>query len=87
MDRVVWTSGTIGRAARRNRDFRAAPRCDHAGLGLAPGLLPFTATGMITPFILLIILVERVELSNPTPIFLVAFALSGISLAAARVTE
>ena len=50
-----------------------------------PGLLPFTATGMITPFVLLIILIERVELSNPTPIFLVAFALSGISLAAAIV--
>ena len=50
-----------------------------------PGLLPFTATGMITPFILLIILIERVELSNPTPIFLVALALSGISLAAAIV--
>jgi uncharacterized membrane protein len=50
-----------------------------------PGLLPFTATGMITPFVLLIILTERVELLNPTPIFLVAFALSGISLAAAIV--
>ena len=50
-----------------------------------PGLLPFTAAGMITPFVLLIILIERVELSNPTPIFLVAFALSGISLAAAIV--
>ena len=48
-----------------------------------PGLLPFTATGMITPFVLLIILIERVDLPNPTPVFLVAFALSGISLAAA----
>ena len=41
-----------------------------------PGLLPFTATGTITPFILLVILIERVELWNPTPVFLVAFALS-----------
>jgi hypothetical protein len=32
-----------------------------------PGVLPFTAAGTVTPFLLLIILIERVELWNPTP--------------------
>ena len=50
---------------------------------LRPGLLPFTAAGTVTPFVLLVILVERVEPANPTPIFLVALILSAILLAAA----
>ena len=48
-----------------------------------PGALPFTAAGTITPFLLLVILFERIELSNPTPVFIVAFILSAILLAAA----
>ena len=50
---------------------------------LRPGLLPFTAAGTVTPFVLLVILLERIELANPTPIFLVALILSAILLAAA----
>ncbi|MGH8095046.1 MAG: DUF2339 domain-containing protein [Chthoniobacterales bacterium] len=50
-----------------------------------PGLLPFTAAGTITPYLLLVILLAESELLNPTPIFLVAFVLSGILLAAAIV--
>jgi uncharacterized membrane protein len=50
-----------------------------------PGVLPFTATGTVTPFILLIILMERLDLSDPTPVFVVAFILSAILLAAAIV--
>jgi uncharacterized membrane protein len=49
------------------------------------GMLPLTATGTITPYLLLIILLERLELSNPTPVFIVAFILSAILLAAAIV--
>jgi uncharacterized membrane protein len=49
--------------------------------------LPFTAGGTITPHLLLIILMERVELSNPTPVFIVAFILSAILLAAAIVRQ
>jgi len=50
-----------------------------------PGVLPFTAVGTVTPFLLLIILIERVELWNPTPVFGVALILTGILLAAAIV--
>ena len=48
-----------------------------------PGLLPITAAGTVTPFVLLVILLERIELANPTPIFLVGLILSAILLAAA----
>ncbi|MBA2521923.1 MAG: DUF2339 domain-containing protein [Solirubrobacterales bacterium] len=48
-------------------------------------LLPFTATGTITPFLLLIILIQRVALWNPTPVFAVALILTAILLAAAIV--
>lgn len=50
-----------------------------------PGMLPITATGTITPYLLLIILLERLELSDATPVFIVAFILSAILLAAAVV--
>ncbi len=50
-----------------------------------PGVLPFTAAGTVTPFLLLIILLERVELWNPTPVFGVTLILAGILLAAAIV--
>ncbi|MEO7723345.1 MAG: DUF2339 domain-containing protein [Chthoniobacterales bacterium] len=50
-----------------------------------PALLPFTAGGTITPFLLLVILIERVALWNPTPILAVALVLCGILLAAAIV--
>jgi uncharacterized membrane protein len=50
-----------------------------------PALLPFTAAGTLTPFLLLIILIGRVELWNPTPVLAVALILSGILLAAAIV--
>ena len=50
-----------------------------------PGVLPFTAAGTVTPFLLLILLLERVALWNPTPVFGVALILTGILLAAAIV--
>ncbi|MBA3651693.1 MAG: DUF2339 domain-containing protein [Chthoniobacterales bacterium] len=50
-----------------------------------PALLPFTAGGTITPFLLLVILIERVALWNPTPVLAVALVLCGILLAAAIV--
>ncbi len=50
-----------------------------------PGLLPFTAAGTITPFLLLVILIGRVELWNPTPVLSVALLLALILLAAAIV--
>jgi hypothetical protein len=50
-----------------------------------PGVLPFTAAGTVTPFLLLIILIERVALWNPTPVFVVALILTGILLASAIV--
>ena len=50
-----------------------------------PGVLPFTAAGTVTPFLLLIFLLERVALWNPTPVFVVALILTGILLAAAIV--
>ncbi|HSU86611.1 MAG TPA: DUF2339 domain-containing protein, partial [Chthoniobacterales bacterium] len=50
-----------------------------------PGLLPYTACGTITPFILLVILIGRVDLWNPTPVFGVALLLALILLAAAIV--
>ncbi len=49
--------------------------------------LPFTAVGTVTPYVLLIILFERLELSDPTPTFIVAFILSAILLAAAIVRQ
>ena len=50
-----------------------------------PGLLPLTASGTITPFVLLTILIGRVDLWNPTPVFVVALLLALILLAAAIV--
>jgi hypothetical protein len=50
-----------------------------------PGILPLTAIGTITPYLLLIILFERIKLSDPTPVFIVAFILTAILLAAAIV--
>jgi uncharacterized membrane protein len=50
-----------------------------------PGVLPFTAAGTVTPFLLLVLLIERVDLWNPTPVFGVALILTGILLAAAIV--
>ena len=50
-----------------------------------PGLLPLTAGGTLAPFILLLILIGRVEFWNPTPVFFVAFLLAAILLAAAIV--
>ena len=48
-------------------------------------ILPFTATGTVTPYVLLIILVDRLALFDPTPVFAVAFVLTTILLAAAIV--
>jgi uncharacterized membrane protein len=50
-----------------------------------PGLLPFTASGTITPFILFVILIGRVDVWNPTPVFGVTLLLALILLAAAIV--
>ncbi len=50
-----------------------------------PGLLPFTASGTLTPFVLLVILIGRVDLWNPTPVFAIALLLALILLAAAIV--
>jgi uncharacterized membrane protein len=50
-----------------------------------PGVLPFTAAGTVTPFLLLVLLIEQVALWNPTPVFVVALILTGILLAAAIV--
>ncbi|HEY1583241.1 MAG TPA: DUF2339 domain-containing protein [Chthoniobacterales bacterium] len=50
-----------------------------------PRLLPLTAFGMLTPFVLLVILLERVAPLNPTPVFIVALLLAAILLAAAIV--
>jgi uncharacterized membrane protein len=52
-----------------------------------PGILPFTATGTITPFLLLTLLVGRVELWNPTPVFVVALLLAAILLVAAIIRQ
>ncbi|MEO8438883.1 MAG: DUF2339 domain-containing protein [Spartobacteria bacterium] len=48
-----------------------------------PGLLPLSAAGTITPFLLLVFLIGRVEQWNPTPIFAIALLLALILLAAA----
>ena len=48
-----------------------------------PGVLPFTAAGTVTPFLLLALLIEQVAVWNPTPVFVVALILAGILLAAA----
>nr|MBA3543703.1 DUF2339 domain-containing protein [Chthoniobacterales bacterium] len=50
-----------------------------------PGVLPLTAAGTVTPFLLLAFLIERVAGSNPTPVLVVALILAGILLAAAIV--
>ncbi len=50
-----------------------------------PGLLPLTAAGTVTPFVLLVILIARVDLWNPTPVFAIALLLALILLAAAIV--
>lgn len=50
-----------------------------------PGVLPFTAAGTVTPFLLLALLIEQVPLWDPTPVFVVALILTGILLAAAIV--
>ncbi len=50
-----------------------------------PGLLPFTAGGTLAPFLLLIALIDRVSLANPTPIFAVALVLTATLLAVAIV--
>ena len=50
-----------------------------------PGVLPFTAAGTVTPFLLLALLIEQVAVWNPIPIFIVALILTGILLAAAIV--
>ena len=52
-----------------------------------PSMLPLTAAGTVTPFFLLIILIEAVELRNPTPVFGVALILTGILLVAAIVRQ
>ncbi|MEO5719652.1 MAG: DUF2339 domain-containing protein [Chthoniobacterales bacterium] len=50
-----------------------------------PAILPFTASGTLAPFLLLILLVYRVALWNPTPVLAVALVLCAILLAAAIV--
>ncbi|MDQ3414570.1 MAG: DUF2339 domain-containing protein, partial [Verrucomicrobiota bacterium] len=50
-----------------------------------PGVLPFTAAGTVTPFLLLTFLLYRVALWNPMPVFGVALVLTAILLAAAIV--
>ena len=50
-----------------------------------PGVLPFTAAGTVTPFLLLALLIEHVAVWNPVPSFIVALILTGILLAAAIV--
>ncbi len=48
-----------------------------------PAALPFTAAGTLTPYFLLLILLERVGLVNPTPALGVALLLSALLLASA----
>ena len=50
-----------------------------------PGVLPFTAAGTVTAFLLLALLIQQVAVWNPIPIFIVALILTGILLAAAIV--
>ena len=50
-----------------------------------PGVLPLTAAGTVTPFLLLALLIDQVAVWNPTPVFAVALILAGILLAAAIV--
>lgn len=50
-----------------------------------PGALPYTAMGALTPFLLIVLLIGRVELWNPTPILGVALLLALLLLAAAIV--
>ena len=49
------------------------------------GFPPLPAAGTIMPFILLVILFERVGLADPTPVFLIALLICAILLAAAIV--
>ena len=51
------------------------------------GALPVTATGTLTPFLLLVLLIGRVELWNPTPVLGVALLLALLLLAAAIVRQ
>ncbi|HEY2714564.1 MAG TPA: DUF2339 domain-containing protein [Chthoniobacterales bacterium] len=48
-------------------------------------ILPFTATGTFTPYVLLIILLDRLALFDPIPVFAIAFILTAILLTAAIV--
>ena len=50
-----------------------------------PGVLPFTAMGTLTPFLLLVLLIGRVEFWNPTPVLGVALLLALLLLGAAIV--
>ncbi len=50
-----------------------------------PGALPLTAAGTLTPFLLLVLLIGRVDLWNPTPVLGVALLLALLLLAAAIV--
>ena len=50
-----------------------------------PRIVPFTATGTLAPYLLLMMLITTVSLWNPTPIFAVALVLTAILLAAAIV--
>ncbi|MGH7937945.1 MAG: DUF2339 domain-containing protein, partial [Chthoniobacterales bacterium] len=50
-----------------------------------PRVVPFTATGTLAPFLLLVLLIQRVPLWNPTPVFVVTLILTAILLGAAIV--
>ena len=85
MDRIVCFLCAAQRGLGRDRYFRAPPRRDRSGSAWRPGVLPLTAAGTVTPFLLLALLIEQVAVWNPTPVFAVALILSGILLAAAIV--
>ncbi len=48
-----------------------------------PRIVPFTATGVLAPFLLLVLLLVELSVSNPTPIFAVLLLLCAIVLGAA----
>ncbi|MEO6871466.1 MAG: DUF2339 domain-containing protein [Chthoniobacterales bacterium] len=50
-----------------------------------PRIVPFTAIGTLAPFLLLVLLIQRMPLWNPTPVFVVTLILTAILLAAAIV--
>ncbi len=50
-----------------------------------PRIAPLTATGTLAPFLLLIVLIQRVPLWNPTPVFAITLILTAILLGAAIV--